>query len=276
MLLKGGRVVDPSQKLDATRDVLLVDGKVAKIRARIEAPERARVVDCSGLVVTPGLIDVHVHLREPGEEHKETIATGRGGGRGRWVHLDLRDAEHGSTDRRSGGGGLRGGRGAQGGSGARLPRRLHLGGPGGRAARAGRRDGRGGRGRDHRRREPGHGLGAHAARARVRPGVRDSGGGPSRGPGAVRERAHERGARVDPARAAGQAERGRGHPHRARSAARGADGRTHPPAARLHALRRRGDPAGQGPRGARDRGGHAAPPRRSRTRRSTATGPRPR
>jgi dihydroorotase len=76
LLLKGGRVIDPSQKLDAKRDVLLADGKVAKIRARLEVPERARVVDCAGLIVTPGLIDVHVHLREPGEEHKETIATG--------------------------------------------------------------------------------------------------------------------------------------------------------------------------------------------------------
>lgn len=76
LLLRSGRVVDPSQKLDAKRDVLLVDGKVAKVRAKIEAPENARVVDCAGLVVTPGLIDVHVHLREPGEEHKETIATG--------------------------------------------------------------------------------------------------------------------------------------------------------------------------------------------------------
>jgi dihydroorotase len=76
LLLRGGRVIDPSQKLDAKRDVLLVDGKVAKVRAKIEAPENARIVDCAGLVVTPGLIDVHVHLREPGEEHKETIATG--------------------------------------------------------------------------------------------------------------------------------------------------------------------------------------------------------
>lgn len=76
LLLRGGRVVDPSQKLDAKRDVLLVDGKVAKVRAKLDAPENARVVDCAGLVVTPGLIDVHVHLREPGEEHKETIATG--------------------------------------------------------------------------------------------------------------------------------------------------------------------------------------------------------
>ncbi len=76
ILLSGGRVVDPSQSLDDVRDVLLVDGKVASIGVGIDAPEDARVVDCGGLVVAPGLIDVHVHLREPGEEHKETIATG--------------------------------------------------------------------------------------------------------------------------------------------------------------------------------------------------------
>lgn len=76
IFLKGGRVVDPSQDLDGVRDVLLVDAKVAELGESLEVPEAARVVDCSGLVVAPGLIDVHVHLREPGEEHKETIATG--------------------------------------------------------------------------------------------------------------------------------------------------------------------------------------------------------
>ncbi len=76
VLLRGGRVVDPTQQLDAKRDVLIVDGKIAKIRARIDVPDGARDVDCGGFVVAPGLIDVHVHLREPGEEHKETIATG--------------------------------------------------------------------------------------------------------------------------------------------------------------------------------------------------------
>jgi dihydroorotase len=75
-LLRGGRVVDPSQKLDAVVDVLLIDGKVAGVGPDLAYSEDTRVVDCAGLVVTPGLIDVHVHLREPGEEHKETIATG--------------------------------------------------------------------------------------------------------------------------------------------------------------------------------------------------------
>ena len=76
ILLKGGRVVDPSQSLDDVRDVLLTAGTVASVAPEMQAPDDARVVDCDGLVVTPGLIDVHVHLREPGEEHKETIATG--------------------------------------------------------------------------------------------------------------------------------------------------------------------------------------------------------
>jgi len=76
IFLKGGRVVDPSQDLDAVQDVLLADGKITELGESLTAPDGARVVDCSGLVVTPGLIDVHVHLREPGGEHKETIATG--------------------------------------------------------------------------------------------------------------------------------------------------------------------------------------------------------
>ncbi len=75
-LLRGGRVVDPSQGLDEVVDVLVADGEIAALGADVTTAEDARVVDCAGLVVCPGLIDVHVHLREPGEEHKETIATG--------------------------------------------------------------------------------------------------------------------------------------------------------------------------------------------------------
>lgn len=76
MLIRGGRVIDPTQKLDASVDILLVDGAVAELGEGLSAPDGAETFDASGLVVCPGLIDVHVHLREPGGEHKETIATG--------------------------------------------------------------------------------------------------------------------------------------------------------------------------------------------------------
>ncbi len=76
VLLAGGRVVDPAQGIDAGVDLLLAEGRVARLEEGLEAPEGARVIDCTGLVIVPGLIDIHVHLREPGGEHKETIATG--------------------------------------------------------------------------------------------------------------------------------------------------------------------------------------------------------
>src|SRR5688572_31564869 len=76
LLLKGGRVIDPSQKIDEVLDVLLADGVVAEIGKDVHVHEHGQVHDVSGLVVCPGLIDLHVHLREPGGEHKETIATG--------------------------------------------------------------------------------------------------------------------------------------------------------------------------------------------------------
>ena len=76
LLLRGGRVVDPSQGIDDVLDVLLVDGTVARLGRGLEAPEHAEVRNVGGLVVCPGLIDLHVHLREPGGERKETIESG--------------------------------------------------------------------------------------------------------------------------------------------------------------------------------------------------------
>ena len=75
ILLKGGRVVDPVNGIDGTRDVLIDGGVIAAVGVDLPAGA-AQVVDVGGLLVTPGLIDMHVHLREPGQEHKETIATG--------------------------------------------------------------------------------------------------------------------------------------------------------------------------------------------------------
>ncbi len=75
LLIRGGRVVDPAVGLDDDRDVLMAEGTVQDVGKRIAA-RGAEVIDASGLVVCPGFIDVHTHLREPGREDKETIATG--------------------------------------------------------------------------------------------------------------------------------------------------------------------------------------------------------
>ncbi len=76
MLLRNGRVIDPSRGLDQTADVLVVDGKIAGIGPGLGAPDDAEIRDVRGLVVAPGLVDVHVHLREPGNEDEETVASG--------------------------------------------------------------------------------------------------------------------------------------------------------------------------------------------------------
>ena len=76
MLLSGGRVIDPSLGLDEVRDVLVRDGRIEAVEQGVAGPEGIPRVEARGLVVAPGLIDVHVHLREPGAEHKETIRTG--------------------------------------------------------------------------------------------------------------------------------------------------------------------------------------------------------
>ncbi|HHW07930.1 MAG TPA: dihydroorotase [Clostridia bacterium] len=75
LLLKGGRVIDPANDLDDIRDVLIADGKIKAVDRNIQAAD-AVVYDVTGKIVSPGWIDMHVHLREPGFEHKETIYTG--------------------------------------------------------------------------------------------------------------------------------------------------------------------------------------------------------
>ena len=78
LLLTGGRLIDPANRLDTTADLLIRDGKIAAVGAEAarQAPPDADRTDVRGLVVCPGLIDLHVHLREPGQTAKETIATG--------------------------------------------------------------------------------------------------------------------------------------------------------------------------------------------------------
>lgn len=76
LLLTGGRVIDPAANRDEVADVLVVDGRIAAIDRSLSPPDGAERMDAKGLVVAPGLIDVHVHLREPGREDAETVTTG--------------------------------------------------------------------------------------------------------------------------------------------------------------------------------------------------------
>lgn len=75
MIIKGGRVLDPASSTDAVKDILIEDGIIVKVEDRIDE-EAESVIDAANCYVMPGLIDLHVHFREPGFEHKETIRTG--------------------------------------------------------------------------------------------------------------------------------------------------------------------------------------------------------
>jgi dihydroorotase len=77
ILIRGGHLIDPSSGVDAPRDLLLNEGRVAAVEAPGKIKQGgAEVIDAKGLVVAPGLVDIHVHLREPGQGYKETIASG--------------------------------------------------------------------------------------------------------------------------------------------------------------------------------------------------------
>ena len=78
VLIVNGRLIDPASNMDAPRDLLLRDGRVAAVEepGKLAAVSAAETIDAAGMIVAPGLIDVHVHLREPGQTYKESIATG--------------------------------------------------------------------------------------------------------------------------------------------------------------------------------------------------------
>ena len=102
-LLKNGRVVDPANGFDAVCDVRIgLNGLIAEVGPNLDAADGVTVVDCTGLVVAPGLIDMHVHLRVPGQEYKEDVAIGNGGCRERRFYRDCLSAEHGPADRQAG------------------------------------------------------------------------------------------------------------------------------------------------------------------------------
>ena len=76
ILISGGRVIDPSRNADSVSDVYLADGKIQAVGRDLGRPDDALVLEAAGKIVAPGLIDVHVHLREPGQEDLETVASG--------------------------------------------------------------------------------------------------------------------------------------------------------------------------------------------------------
>jgi len=75
LLIKNGRLIDPANSIDQIRDILVEDNKIAKIAKNIPA-EAQKIIDATGKIVMPGIVDMHVHLREPGREDKETVASG--------------------------------------------------------------------------------------------------------------------------------------------------------------------------------------------------------
>ena len=75
LLLKNGRVIDPASEMDSITDVLVENGRIAAVGENLTAAD-AELVDCTGKVVAPGLIDMHVHLRDPGLEAKEDVVSG--------------------------------------------------------------------------------------------------------------------------------------------------------------------------------------------------------
>ncbi|MBI3194472.1 MAG: dihydroorotase, partial [Ignavibacteriae bacterium] len=72
LLLKQGRVIDPMSGIDAETDLLIVDGVIEKMQTKIASGKETQVHDVNGMIISPGFMDMHVHLREPGLEHKET------------------------------------------------------------------------------------------------------------------------------------------------------------------------------------------------------------
>jgi dihydroorotase len=76
LLLKGGRMIDPATRLDERLDLLIADGVVADLGDGIAAPDGTKVIEAEGMVVAPGLVDMHVHFRDPGREDEETILSG--------------------------------------------------------------------------------------------------------------------------------------------------------------------------------------------------------
>ena len=92
ILIQNGHVLDPENKTEGIYDILVEDKKIVKVAEHI-TDTADKIIDAKGCYVMPGFIDLHVHLRDPGLEYKETLKTG-GCGCKRWCHDNLCDAEH--------------------------------------------------------------------------------------------------------------------------------------------------------------------------------------
>ena len=76
-LIRGGRILDPASNRDGTFDLLIENAKISQVEPKLSSlPPKTEVIEAQGLLVVPGLIDIHTHLREPGYEYKETILSG--------------------------------------------------------------------------------------------------------------------------------------------------------------------------------------------------------
>ena len=95
LLIKNGRLIDPAAGVDRGMDILVENGKIKEIAA-LDQKNRAAVpvIDAKDMVVAPGFIDMHVHLREPGQENKESIESGVAGGGARRLHLGGLHGQH--------------------------------------------------------------------------------------------------------------------------------------------------------------------------------------
>ena len=98
ILVKNGRLIDPSSGRDEIADILIEGETIKRIGRNISGVKAERVIDAAGLIVAPGLIDVHTHLREPGYEWKETIATGTGRGCAGRFYISRLHGEHGPRE----------------------------------------------------------------------------------------------------------------------------------------------------------------------------------
>ena len=100
ILIKNGRMIDPSQNKDEISDILIDNGRITDIQKDIKnVPDGCEVIDATGCIVAPGFMDGHVHFRDPGFTHKEDIETGAAAAKKRRIHNSCMYGKHKACDR---------------------------------------------------------------------------------------------------------------------------------------------------------------------------------